>query len=104
MTSITLKIPDRYSEILNDADDSLYLEALNFVTQKKLSLKMKEKRKVEKRIKQYEKKYNCSYKEFQKTMGDSQAVHDDWIEWTYLDESDKEISKFIERFQQLLTE
>lgn len=99
MTSITINIPNSYSEILDDMSDTLYVEALNLVAKEKLRSKERELDQISKKISQFEKKYKCNYDEFEKQMSDSLKAHDDWIEWSYLIEIKSALDTLVQKLK-----
>ncbi|MCF6297941.1 MAG: hypothetical protein L3J08_08165 [Flavobacteriaceae bacterium] len=103
MTSITLNIPRNYTKILDDLNDSLYVEALNTVVKKKLREKERELREIRKKQKRFEVKYNCLFEEYEKIMADSIKAHDDWIAWTYLKEREKQILGIVNKIKFLIS-
>jgi len=46
---------------------------------------------VDPKIKKFEKKYKLSFDEYEKSMGDSFQHHNDWIGWSFLVESRKQL-------------
>ncbi len=45
------------------------------------------------KIEKFEKKHKMSFEEYEKTMGDSFQHHNDWIDWSFLVESRKQLVK-----------
>jgi uncharacterized protein YhaN len=54
---------------------------------------IKELKRLNSKIEKFEKKYKMSFEEYEKAMGDTFQEHNDWIEWSYLVESRKQLVK-----------
>ena len=102
MTEIKIKVPNSIRKILKEIDEPLYVEAIKSVAKKKLVKKRRELNALRKKLSRYESKYSIAYEEFRRNVPDSRAGHDDWIEWTYLQESYSELSSTIDKLNMLL--
>ena len=76
--------------------------ALRKIARKKYNEKKKKLNRFRRRIRIYENRYNLTFEEFSKNLPDTKKAHDDWIEWTFLYESIKELEKTLLKLEQLL--
>ena len=102
MTEITIKIPDEIKKLVDEIEEPLYVEAIKDIARKKLAEKRQKLSQVQKHIKKFEKKYSNSYEEFSKNVPSSQIGHDDWIEWTFLNQVRAELTDNIKKLEMLL--
>ncbi len=102
MTEIKINIPDNLSEMIDDIDSPLYLEAIKSVVKKNLSKKKKELALLKRKIDRYEQRYAATYKVFSENLADLPSAHDDWIEWTYIQKSYDVLSSSIVNLDLLL--
>ena len=61
---------------------------------------IKELKRLNSKIEEFEKKYKMSLEEYEKTMGDTFQEHNDWIEWSFLVESRNQLVKESSFFPQ----
>lgn len=101
MTEVTIKIPEDIKEIIDEIDESIYIEAIKKIAQKKLVKKQKRLKELQRKIAAFESKYGSSYTDFSKNVPDTLKGHDDWIEWSYLHKVAIELSNKIEKLKLL---
>ncbi len=102
MEEITLKLPNGFREIIEDIDEPLYIEAIKSVAKKKLLQKEKKIKTLQKSISKFETKYKMSFDEFAKNLPDTFQAHEDWVEWTYLNEVVRNLGKAVDKLNLLL--
>jgi len=102
MTEVKIKIPEEIKLIIGEIDEPMYIEALRKIARKKYNEKKKKLNRFRRRIRIYENRYNLTFEEFSKNLPDTKKAHDDWIEWTFLYESIKELEKTLLKLEQLL--
>lgn len=54
---------------------------------------IEELKRLNSEIEKFEEKHKMSFEEYEKTMGDTFQEHNDWIEWSFLVESRKQLVK-----------
>ncbi len=102
MTEIKIKIPEGLKSVLGEIDEPLYLETLRKIAIKKYKLKKKKYYQLQKRIKVFESRYNLTLEEFSKKLPDTKKAHDEWLEWTFLSESLKELKANLLKLERII--
>lgn len=97
MTEATIKIPGNID--IKKVSDEIIYKAFAIAVEKRRKEIRNELKRVEVRIRRFEKKYKMVFTEFERKMGDTIQEHDDWIDWSFLEETRKELSKEFENFQ-----
>ena len=102
MAEVTIRIPEAIKEIIEGMSETIYVEALKEVAQKRISNSQNRLMKLRGKIAVYETNYGKSFKEFSQSVPDSMKGHEDWIEWSYLVKVSEELSNKIEKYKLLL--
>ena len=102
MTEITIKVPDDIKELVGEIDEPIYIEAIKTVAKKKLDKRKKRLKELQKEKEKFVSKYSSNYNSFSKKVPDNKKAHDDWIEWTYIETTIKEIQSSVEKLEKLL--
>ena len=89
MTEATIRISGNID--IKKVSDEIVYKAFSIAIEKKRKEIQKELRRVDSKIKRFEKKYKLSLDEYEKSMGDSFQHHSDWIDWSFLVESRKQL-------------
>ncbi len=89
MTEATIRIPGNID--IKKVSDEIVYKAFSIAIEKKRKEIQQELRRVDSKIKKFEKKYKLSFAEYEKSMGDSFQHHNDWIDWSFLVESKKQL-------------
>jgi hypothetical protein len=89
MTEATIRIPGNF-DLKKLPEDIIYKSIAIAIELKKKEIK-RELGRVESKIKKFEKKYRMGFLEFEKSMGDTLQAHDDWMDWSFLEETRKEL-------------
>lgn len=97
MTEATIKIPGNID--IKKVSDEIIYKAFAIAVEKRRKEIRNELKRVEVKIRRFEKKYKMAFSEYEKTMGDTVQAHDDWIDWSFLEEVRKELNKEFENFQ-----
>jgi hypothetical protein len=91
MTEATIKIPGNID--IKKVSDEIIYKAFAIAVEKRQKEIRNELKRVEAKIRRFEKKYKMAFTEYEKKMGDTVQAHDDWIDWSFLEEVRKELSK-----------
>lgn len=102
MAEVTIKIPDNVREFVAGTNETIYVEAIKEVARKKIPYTQKHLKELRKKITAYEKKHGKSFEEFSQNLPDTLKGHEDWIEWTYLINTVKELEHKIEKLKFLI--
>jgi len=97
MTETTIRIPGNF-DFKRLSEEIIYKSVAIAIELKKKELKREVKR-VESKIKKFEKKYRHGLAEFEKTMGDTLQAHDDWMDWSFLEETRSELLSEIQNLE-----
>ena len=101
MSEITVKVSKDIKDIISSTSETLYVEALNQVSFKRIAYLQKQIEEFKEKIKCYENKYQKDYEDFSSNVPDTLEGHDDWIDWTYLVKVTNELSQKIDRLRLL---
>lgn len=99
MTEAIIRLPGNI-DVAKIPEELLYKAFAIAVSKQKKELK-RELKQIDSKIKKFEKRYKKSLSEFESTMGDSVKEHDDWMDWSFLDETRKQILKDMENFDKV---
>lgn len=102
MAEITIRIPDDFMELVAGAGESIYVEAIKVVARRRIGTARRRLKEMSKKVLAYETKYGKSYNEFSETVSDTLKGHNDWIDWTYLVHSSRDLERKIEKVQLLV--
>jgi len=102
MSQITIKISKELKSLIGEIDEPLYMEALKEIARKKMVLKRRKLNRIRNKIKRFEKQYSCTLNQYAAEMPDTLKAHDDWMEWSFLVESQKALEESIRKLEQLL--
>jgi hypothetical protein len=97
MTEATIKIPGNID--IKKVSDEIIYKAFAIAVEKRRKEIRNELKRVEAKIRRFEKKYKMTFTEYEKEMGDTVQAHDDWIDWSFLEEVRKDLNKEFENFQ-----
>ncbi len=89
MTEATIRIPGNF-DLKKIPEDIIYKSVAIAIELEKKEMK-KELGRVESKIKKFEKKYRMPFAEFEKSFGDTLQAHDDWMDWSFLEETRNEL-------------
>lgn len=104
MTEIIIKMPSEFKSIMGEIDEPLYLETLREIARKKLKEKKNKLRELNRKIRRFETRYSKTFEEFSQAFPNTPKAHSDWMEWTFLDSTVKELQITIEKLEHLLGE
>jgi uncharacterized protein YhaN len=93
MTEATIKIPDNI-DAGKISEEIVYRAFAIALEQKKKDIR-KELRRVESKIKVFERRYRMPLDQFEQTMGDTFREHEDWMDWSYLLENRNQLLEEI---------
>ncbi len=99
MTEATIMIPDNIN--LKKVSDEIVYKAFNIAIRKKKKEIERELKRVETKIRKFEKKYKRDLEEFEREMGDSLKEHDDWMDWSFLVETQKQLASEKQNFPEV---
>lgn len=102
MTEITIKVPDDIKELVGEIDEPIYIEAIKTIAKEKLNQRKRRLKELQKEKDKFVSKYSSNYNDFSKKVPDNKKSHDDWIEWTYVETTIKEIQFSVEKLEKLL--
>lgn len=103
MTTIQLKLPESVARFYPKIGEKVFLQALNESVRRLIVEERKELKLTKTRIRRYERKYKCSFKVFQKRMSSegNYAIHEDYGEWSFLEEKARLIGADIANYERL---
>jgi len=101
MVEIKVNIPETFKEIIDQINEPLYIEALKAVVKNKLPEKKEKLKEIQQKIELFNSKYSSNYNDFSKHVPDSFEGHEDWIEWSYLNELSKRLESNIMKLNML---
>ena len=99
MIEVCVKIPKSLNDILSETGTALYVEALKEVAGRRLGHTEKRLNELRQKSSVFERKYGKNWQQFQKEMPDTPEAHEDWIEWTWLNEVITQLSGKIDKFR-----
>jgi len=102
MVEVTVKIPEDLKDIAAETDETIYVEALKEVARKRMADSRKRIKELKEKIAIYENTYGKSFEEFSRSVPDTFAGHDDWIDWSYLVHVANELGNKAEKLKTLL--
>ncbi len=102
MAEVTIRIPDDFIELVAEAGETIYVEAIKDVARRRIGTARRRLKEMSRRILAYETKYGKSYNEFSESVSDTLKGHNDWIDWTYLVHSSRDLEKKIEKVRLLV--
>ena len=85
MNTATIKVPENIDA--SKLPEEVIYKAFTIAVELRLKELKKELRKIDAKIKKYEKIYKMEYRDFEHHMDDSPKSHEDWIDWGFLIES-----------------
>lgn len=97
MTETTIKIPGNL-EIKKMSDELVYT-AFSIAIEKKRKVIRKELKRIEAKIRRFEKKHKMSFEEYETSMGDGFQHHNDWMDWSFLVENRKQLLEEMQSFE-----
>ena len=97
MTEATIKIPGNID--LNKISDEIIYKAFAIAIDKKKKEIKKELKQLDSKIMRFEKRYQNSLGQFESTMGESFQEHNDWMDWSFLEESKKQLLEELKSFE-----
>jgi len=97
MIETTIRVPGNIN--IRKVSDEIVYRAFAIAVEKKKKEIHRELNRLDSKIKRFEKKYNMSFDKFERTMGDGFQEHNDWIDWSFLVESRKQLLEEIGNFE-----
>jgi hypothetical protein len=88
MTIRELKLPKSISKLFSKLDEKIIVQTLQIALQRTIAQERKELKTVQARIRQFEKRYKKTFRQFEKNLpskGDYR-IHEDYGEWSFLQE------------------
>lgn len=106
MTTVNITIPDILSSFNKIKREEVLLSAIRHVVVGKLKEEKKEAEKAIKGIKKYEKRYEMSFKEFEKNMSKNgdYRLHEDWVDWSFQNDVYNRTQEDMQKLQRLFGE
>lgn len=102
MTTITITIPDDLKTILDEVDFPIYLDALKVIAGNRLAEKENKLAEMSEKLRFFEQKYNQTFTAFSNNVPVDVEAHEDWIDWTYLNQVYEELSQAIGKYRLIL--
>lgn len=93
MTEATIRIPDNIDA--GKISEEIFYKAFAIAVEQKKKDIRKELRRVESKIKVFERRYRMPLDQFEQTMGDTFREHEDWMDWSYLLENRNQLLEEI---------
>jgi hypothetical protein len=91
MTEATLRIPGNID--IRKVSEEIVYKAFAIAIEKKRKEIQRELRRVDSKIKRFERKYKMEFEEYEKLMPDSFQNHNDWMDWSFLMENKKQLER-----------
>jgi len=103
MTTITLKVPASTAKLYPKVGEKVFLQALRESVQRVITEERLELRKVNSQRRKFERKYKMPFARFEKKLppNGSYQLHEDYGEWSYLEERAAAILSDINTYEQL---
>ncbi len=96
MVEITIKIPEYIKDVVTDAGETLYVDALREVAIRRVGAMQNHLEDIRRKIGAYEVRYRQSFEQFAENVPNTVEGHDDWIEWSYLAKLLKELASRLD--------
>jgi len=97
MIETTIRVPGNIA--IRKISDEIVYRAFSIAVEKKKKEIRRELNRLDSKIKRFEKKYKMNFDKFERAMGDSFQEHNDWIDWSFLEESRKQLLEEIGNFE-----
>lgn len=97
MTEATIRIPGNID--IKKVSDEIVYKAFAIAIEKKKKEIQQELKRVDAKIKKFEKKYKMDFDKFEKAMGDGFQEHNDWMDWSFLTETKKQLLEDFGNFE-----
>lgn len=97
MIETTIRVPGNIN--IRKVSDEIVYRAFAIAVEKKKKEILRDLNRLDSKIKKFEKKYKISFDKFERTMGDGFQEHNDWIDWSFLVESRKQLLEEIGNFE-----
>ena len=103
MTTIALKVPASTAKLYPKVGEKIFLQALRVSVQRMIAEERLELRKVNSHRRRFERKYKMPFERFEKKLPleGSYILHEDYGEWSYLEERASSILSDIALYEQL---
>lgn len=103
MTTIQLKLPKAVARFYPKISEKVFLQALNESVRRLIDEERAELKLTKARIRRFERKYKCSFSIFAKrfSAAGNFETHEDYGEWSYLEEKTKRLREDIENYEKL---
>ncbi len=103
MTTIQLKLPESVARFYPKIGEKIFLQALNESVRRLIDEERLELRNTITRIRRYERKYKCNFEAFEKRLSSegNYETHEDYGEWSFLEEKAKLIADDIADYERL---
>lgn len=103
MTTIQLKLPESVARFYPKIGEKVFLQALNESVRRLINEERAELKQTMARIRRYERKYKCKFAAFEKRLSaeGNYEAHEDYGEWSYLEEKAKLIGEDIANYERL---
>jgi DNA-binding ferritin-like protein (Dps family) len=103
MTTIQLKLPESVARFYPKVGEKIFLQALNESVRRLIDEERSELKQTKARIRRYERKYKCNFKAFEKRLSSTgnYETHEDYGEWSYLEDKVQLISEDIANYERL---
>jgi hypothetical protein len=104
MTTIQFKLPESVARLYPKIGEKIFLQALNESVRRLIAEERVELKQAMARIRRYERKYKCNFEVFEKRLSSegNYETHEDYGEWSYLEEKVKLIADDIANYEQLV--
>ena len=103
MTTIQLKLPEAVARFYPKIGEKIFLQALNESVRRTIEKERLQLKQTMTRIRRYERKYKCNFDAFAKRLSSvgNYEPHEDYGEWSYLEEKAKLIGDDIANYERL---
>ncbi len=103
MTTITLKVPASAAKLYPKVGEKIFLQALRESARRLIAEEQRELRKINSQRRKFERKYKMPFTRFEKKIPPegSYLLHEDYGEWSYLEERAAAILSDVTTYEQL---
>ncbi|OQY29279.1 MAG: hypothetical protein B6244_04660 [Candidatus Cloacimonetes bacterium 4572_55] len=99
LIEVTVKVPKYIKNAVDDMEESLYVEALHEVAARRFDHIQHRVNRIKEKIKVYEMRYKQSFDQFASNVPDSLPGHEDWIDWSYLNKLQSQLTTTCDKLR-----
>lgn len=103
MKAVTINLPDTIADLYSKVGEKLFLSTLRVAVDNLIEEERQSLLNIQIRIQGFEKKYKSNFEEYEQNFpaDANYQMHEDYGEWSYLNDVQKAIEKDIQTYQKL---